>query len=516
MFWSYFAWGETKEKKYLLFLAISMLGALGADVSGIWVIPAIILALLIISYAKNDTFTIKKKYVHDFFTENKLALVVVSEVIIAFAIFLSYTFLVVQPHTFLSVLDAEGVASVTQKEDSWKFIPLVRNFVSLFTSGVSLSLFAPKIAAIITHPSIQGSVEKFWPLVEILLLLGNMVLFWFAMKYAAVKEKKLALLFAGIMSIAILMVIVARPNHLPIPDYDYRYAGAAFYAYCLMLALAASIFLKTKKEYAPKIIVPLVIIIFSAQQAFGFQAVRTREEAKMRRVAIERLNETLLSELETVSSDKKDGPLVVPNLSGGHIFEQTMSGFTLSYYALFFDRHMPIQFIQSIDMPQDNRTHTVTLVSSLRASTSPEFKEVLKKSEIIRSYYFSPRLMSYEFVAGSSTESPLRNTKKAVIQKKEFDPEKLYTVGFTLTTDNTPGNLELFFAFKNDFEWEGTAGKIRIDDFTPYEIKDGKRVYRIETNLLQLYAYALSEKVSYLTLLIPDAKNASIDKVYFK
>jgi hypothetical protein len=511
MFWSCLAWGETKEKKYLLILAVSMLGALGADVSGIWVIPAIILTMLIISYAKNDTFIIKKNYVLDFFAENKFALVVVSEVIIAFAIFLSYTFLVVQPHTFLSVLDAQGIASATQKEDSWKFIPLVRNFVSLFTSGVSLSLFAPKIAAIITHPSIQGSVEKFWPLVEMLLFAGNALLFWFAVKYAAIKEKKLALLFMGIMSISILMVIVARPNHLPIPDYDYRYAGAAFYAYCLMLALVASIFLKTKKEYAAKIIVPLVIIIFSAQQAFGFQAVRTREEAKMRRAAVERLNKTLLSELEAVSNDKKDGPLVAPNLSGGHIFEQTMAGFTLSYYVLFFNRNMPLQLIQSPEMPGDNKTRIVTTVSSLRASTSPEFIEALKKSETIRSYYFSPAIMSYKLAAGSSPAVLLPNTQKEIsLQKNEFDPEKLHTVGFTLFTDDTPGNVELSFSFKNDFGWEGASGKIRVDDFTPHEIKDRKRIYRIETNLLQLYVFALSKKVSHLVLSVPETKGAQV------
>lgn len=508
--WAYLSWQEVHEKKYLLFLALSMTGALGSDISGVWVIPAIILVMAFHSHLKNDTCAIQKKHVVDFFVQNKKPLAVVGGVAVIFTIFLAYTFMVIQPDTFLSALSDSGVPSADEKEQNWKLIPLAENFLSLFASGASLTLLAPKITKILTHPSIKTSVQNYWPFVEILVLLLNAALFWFTLKYAEMKEKKLIFLLLGVGGIAILMVIIARPNHEPIPDFDYRYAGAAFYAYCFFLALSASVFLKTKKDFAVKIIAPLVIIIFSAQQAFSFQAIRTKEEAGMRRAAVEKVNENLLSELENISKKKNDGLLMVPNLNGGHIFEQTLAGFTLSYYVLFFNRHMPVRLIQNAEMPQD-KTHGVIGVSSLRASTSPEFINALKEHQDIRSYYLSPGLMSYNFITGSSTVPLVPNTKKEIlIQEKAFDPEKIHTVDFTLVTDTIPGNVELAFSFKNDFGIEGPAGKIRVDDFTPYETKDGKRIYHIKTDLLQLYAYALSEKISNLALSVPDAKHAQV------
>ncbi|MBI2120770.1 MAG: hypothetical protein HYT94_04070 [Parcubacteria group bacterium] len=516
MVWSYLSWGESREKKYLFFLAISMLGALGADISGIWVIPAILLVMMCISWTKDPLLTVKKKDVSVFFIENKLALIVVSEVIIAFAIFLVYTFMVIQPDTFLSALSDAGAPSATEKQDNWRLFPLTENFISLFSSGVSLSLFVPKIAKILAHPSIQGIAQSYWALIEIVIFFANIILFWLAMKYAGSKEKKLILLTAGIMSVALVMVIIARPNHEPIPDFDYRYAGAAFYAYCIFLAISASVFLKTKKDYAVKIIVPAVIIIFSAQQAFGFQAVRTREESKMRKTAIEQLNRNLLSEIEQVSKEKKDGFIAIPNLSGGHIFQETLAGFTLSYYILFFNRHMPLELVQTGAMPPDNRTHTVKTVPSLRTATSPEFKEALKKPGAIRSYYLSPSLMSYKILSDTPSEQLTSNQYGEIrIQEEAIDPEKKHILQFTLITDNIPGNLELSISYKNDFGWEGTAGKIRVDDFTPHEVENDKRVYRIETNLLQLYSYALSQNVSNLTLSIPETKNAFAGNLNF-
>lgn len=518
MFWAYLAWEQSREKKYMLFFALAMVGALTADISGVWVVPASVLVMAYASYTKTSRrrLTLGKNNVARFFADNKIPFFVTGGVSAAFAYFLYVTFFIVQPHTFLSVLDGAGIPSAS-KEESWKFIPLVSNFLSLFASGVSLSLFAPKIAKILTHPAIKESVQEFWSPVELIILAGNALLFWFALKYAKARERKLMFLLFGITLIAITMVIVARPNHETIPDFDYRYAGAAFYAYIIFLALCASLLWKTKEELAKRVIMPLIIIIFSAQQAFGFQAIRDAEESKMRKEAIQNLREKLLPAFESLSKEKNDIPLMIPNLSGKQIFEQTMAGFTLSYYVLFFNNHTPIRLIQNTAMPPDNRTRTVTTVPSLRASTSPEFIEALKMPGAIRSYYLSPTSISYEISTSSSRTPLLQNTKKEIhIREKEFDPEKMHIVKFTILTDNTSGNMELSFSFKNDFGVEGAVGKIRVDDFTPHEIKNGKRLYRIETDLLQLYAYALSKNISRLTISVPNAKNASVSDVYFK
>lgn len=325
------------------------------------------------------------------------------------------------------------------------------------------------------------------------------------------------ILLMALMSLTITMVIVARPDHSAIPDFDYRYAGVPYYFYCIFMALWASLLLKTKKDYAVKIILPAVIVIFAAQQAFGFHAVRLKTEAASRKKAVMRLNNTLLAEFNALH--KKNAPLVIPNLSGGHIF-QPMPGLMLSHYLLFFNTKTPITLIQNSEMPPDNTwNHLVTDVSSIRSETSPEFKDALKKLSAIRSYYASPSLMIYNasHTPDDSMKSVILNkNKEVIIKQKEFDPEKMNAVGFSLSTDNAPGNLELSFSFKNDFNADGAAGKIRIDDYTPYLLKDGKRFYTIESNLLQLYTFSLSEKISNLTLFVPEIRGASVSSIYFR
>ena len=47
--WAYLAWEQSKEKKYMLWFAVSMIGALTADISGVWVIPTMILTMAYVS-----------------------------------------------------------------------------------------------------------------------------------------------------------------------------------------------------------------------------------------------------------------------------------------------------------------------------------------------------------------------------------------------------------------------------------------------------------------------------------
>ena len=514
---SYLSWQENKEKKYLFVFAISMISALLIDIAGIWVIPVMIIMMMYQHWSRYDSFGIKMRNIREFFIENKKPLVVFFGVLIAFILCFIYVFFVIQPNSFLSVLDGGNGGIAPDKTSSWKLIPLTKNFLSLFASGVSLSLFIPKIQVILSHPAVKNTAEIYWPFIEMIILFVNVFVFWFAIKYAKVKEKKMILALSGIMFVGIIMVIVARPDYSIIPNFDYRYAGTAFFAYCFFLALGASIFFQTKKELATRIIVPIVIIIFSAQQAFGLESLRTQEESKMRKIAVEQLNKTLISELDAISKEKKDGNLVVPNLSGVRIFEKTMAGFPLSYYVLFFNRKTPMTLVQSPEIQQDGYTKTVVSVSNLRASTSPEFVTALKKSEVLRQYYFSSAIMSRKIITENSSSTIISNKEKEILfRRKEIDPKLAHTAGFILSTDDIEGNLELSFTFKNDFDWKEPAGKIKIDDFTPYEIKNGKRIYRVETDLLQLYSYALSEKISNLILFVPNTKNASVSGIVFK
>ncbi|MDO8604223.1 MAG: hypothetical protein Q7K40_02365 [bacterium] len=516
--WAYTAWGQTSQKKYLTFFVVSLLFALAADTSGVWIIPATLIFIMHSYWSQSDSFKIRRVDIMKFLKTNRAPLLLLLGASTLFVIFLTITFMILQPNTFLSALSDTGTSTTGSKEVLWRFFPLVENFLAFFSSGVSLSLFAPNIVKILVHPSIQGHVKSFWYIIEAIILVLNAGLFWFTLKYSQNKEKKLFILLGLIMFITISMVVVARPNHEIIPDFDYRYAGAPYYLYCLLIAVGASHFLEIGGRKSLRIIVSIVIILFATQQAFSFQAVRTRTESVLRKEAVTRLDRTLLSELATLS--KNSSSLVIPNLSGTHIFEQTMSGFTLADYLLFFDKKTPIKLVRNAEMPPDVKTRSVMTVPSIRSVVSKDFLSELSASSVVRSYYATSGILSYKIlpplVDEAENKLKIDSGRKILIYQRNIDPEKLHVVDITLYTDNVHGNLELSFYFKNDFDASNELGKIRIDDYTPYVLKGDKRYYHIEVDLLQIYTYALSEKISGLSLYVPEVKSPTVNAIYLR
>lgn len=450
-----------------------------------------------------------------FIKENKIPLLVVFGVTVLFGIFLFVTFVIIQPGTFLSSLDGDILipSAAQEKKENWKPGLLAENYLSFFSSGVSLGMVAPNIPKIATHPAVKNLAEPLWPALEVGIFILNMLLLLTVWKYASKGQRGFIVFLGTAIFITIAMVILARPDHSIIPDFDYRYAGPPYYFYSLFMVMAVCIAIK--RGATTKIIVSVLIVIFAMQQFFSFHAVRLKEESKLRQEAIVGLNNTLLLELEEVSANN---PLVIPNLSGAHIF-QGMPGYTLADYFLFFGKKIPVQLVQNAYMPPDVKTHIVETVESIRSVTSTEFKDALKKSGAIRSYYTSSVWMRYGNVERTATIAkviPLGKNSDILIQESGFDPEKLNLVGFSFYTDDVPGNLEFSFSFKNDFGVEGKAGAIRIDDYTPYTIENGKRLYHIETNMLQVYTYALSNAVSEFSLQIPKEKNPAVVDIYLK
>ena len=515
--WTYITWNQLKERKYLILLGASVALALAIDISGIWVIPSILLFIAIIGWIQSKTSMLNALA---FLKENKHPLIIVVSVSVFFVAFWAFSFTVIQPDTFLSTLNSEDINKISsaQKSETWKLIPLTENFVSFFSSGVSLPIVAPSVVKILTHPSIRDTFDSIWPIFELIIFVINILFFQFVFKHSARKEKGLILWLLGGMILTIVMVILARPNHNPIPDFDYRYAGAPFFFYAIFLAISASILLKSKKEYSIKLLISLMVIFLATQQAFSFHALRLKVEAEQRTAAVVQLKNSLLTELVVLKTYEKNSTLLIPNLLGGHIF-QTMSGISLADYVTFFNPKMPIRFIRNNAIPSDPASNITVIVPSLRASTSPEFKDALMEQGVIRSYYISPALMSYSTIdktASSIVQLTTKGNGDVLIQRVGFDPEKKHVVGLTLSTDDTPGNLELSFFFKNDFNADGTMGNIRIDDYTFYKVEDDRRIYAIETDLLQIYAYALSDKISDLTLYIPETKNPLLIETYFR
>lgn len=513
--WSYLRWADSKKKKYMFLFALFVIFAITVDLPGVWVLPSIFLFILYHYWLQNEIFKIRKGYIINFLKDNFIPLLLLILITISFATFFYITFNILQPDTFLSTLDGTVISESDQRAKYWQPRLLISNFFSLFSFGVSLPVFFPNVEKILAHPSLIENVKLLWPILKLVIVILNALLFWFIFKRGNVQEKKLGIFLLALMFVTITIVIVARPDHELVPNFDYRYAGPTFYAYAIFLALCVSLFLKIKKEYAIKIIIPIVIVIISLNQALGFQADRLREEAKARSKAIVKVDNRLLEEIHILS--KKAGPIIIPNLSGASMFEG-MQGYTLADYILFFQRNMPVKLVQNKEMTPDVKTHTSETVTSVRNSTSLEFKNAIKKDGGIRNYYTFPSLMRYKNIELPHSQlQPINRDKnrEIVIKKNIFDPEKKDEVSFSLYTDNVSGNLELSFSFRNDFNADGKTGRIRIDDYTPYTLKENKRLYHIETSLLQLPSYSLSERISNLTLFVPETKNAFIEKLHF-
>lgn len=512
--WSYLAWSQTYKNKYLIYFGLATLFAITIDLPGIWILPLIPLWMFFIHWIKQNDFKIN---LLGFIKTNRKPLLMILWAILIFAIFFVITFMILQPNKFLSALNADGIPLENERSINWRPLPLTKNFLSLFASGVSLTAFAPNIVRFLSHPVFYNKAEGLWPFVEIFIVVGNLLLLWLFFKYAKSREKKFALFLLSIILITLTIVIFARPNHSVISvDFDYRYAGPAFYAYILLFSIGAYTFINKNRELALKIIIPVVIVLFSAQQVFSFQATRLREESKLRKIAITEFEKSLLVELNTLG--KNDPSLVIPNLSGEHILK-IMPGFTLADYVLFFNDKSPVQLIQNIYMPPDVKTGIVETVSSIKASTSPAFKEALKTYPYIKKYYSSPILLRFKT---SEQKNPLSRpiaideNREIIIKKYSFDPEKFNTLGFSLYTDNINGNLELLLTFNNEFSDKKETQRIRIDDFTKYSLEGNTRIHYMELNLLQIHTYSLSDTISNLKIHIPETKNAIIKDLYFE
>lgn len=515
--WSYTAWKQTRIRWYLPVFGLALMAALTIDIAGIWTIPVVCAYMLFLEWYDRDRFVFNKAAVFSFLKNNRPALAVLATVVLLFGAFLFYTFTHIQPGTFLSSLNGQATDPTlieNSKAEQWRPIPLTLNAFTLFTSGVSITLFAPNVVKILAHPALHDKVRWLWPIVELAVLMANVILAWFAWRYAQVREKKL-MIFLGLgMLVTITMIILGRPDHSIIPDFDYRYAGPAFYFYCIFLALSALLVVRAHK-HAGRVVATIVIILFCVQQAFSFHAMRLRQEALVRQAHVVGVVEALLPELDTLST--RDSSLTIPDLSASHI-DPAMLDFYLSNAILFAEpRLQRIHLIQNTAMPQDVESRIVETVRSIRAETSPVFIDALKEPGAIRAYYTSPALIAYTNLPLATSSIPTAPMSGAVVVRKgAFDPEQLHTLELTLSTDDIAGNTELSIMFANDLAVTSPTARIRIDDYTPFTRVDGKRVYHIETDLLQIYPYALSQKVSDLTITLPEAKNPTVGAVSLK
>ncbi|MBI3442697.1 MAG: hypothetical protein HY007_02935 [Candidatus Sungbacteria bacterium] len=516
MLWAYAAWMHVNRRRYLAIFAIALAGAVTVDNTGVWVVPAIIIAMAA-TYRRFDRApTAPQRRLRHFFLQNRYPLSIVVIVGTLYAAFFAISFLVLQPGTFLS--------------SSHTNIPhMAKDGISVISSGLTLAAFAPHTPKLLAHPVLITSIGRLWPSFEYALFFLNLLFFWCARRNAARHERTFLMGCAGILLLTIFMVVRARPGAGLIPDFNFKHVGMLFYFYCAVLAIGINSIVTSKRLSWVKTALPFLIVTVAAQQAFSFHAIRLREEAISRRTATELVQTRLISELKKLS--QTDGTaLRVPNLSGSYIYEP-QAGISLTDYVQFFNAPIPIAFLQNGAMPPHVKTHTVTTVPSLRAATSREFKDALKTSARLQQYYTAPTLVGYqaELISRDSAPAPhspqdrimarrggdAAHASILIDSRASFDPEKFHRLSLELVTDDIPGNIELPLAFTNDFV-KKSAARVRIDDFTPYVLAENKRRYALTADLLQIYIYALSERVGNLMLEFPPRKNIKLTSMSFE
>jgi hypothetical protein len=501
MMWSYLAWRQTTKLRYMAVFAAASVAAVTIDIPGVWTIPAIVLFMIALGF-KTSGAPIKESLLR-FLYKNKLPVSIISVVAVSFAAYLVISFLKLHPNTFLSA---------GAKLD---LVTIVRNSISIFSSGLTLSIIAPKIVTLFAYPALRAHIGIFWPYIELTILIVSLLLSRLIFPRAHMGERRFTLFSLAVLLITIFMVAIGRPTEDTVPDYAFKHIGMSFYFYCVIIAVFAGICMRLKNTNTVKVILPILIVVLALQQAFSFQTVRLLEESKARQIAVENLDKNLISELKTMAGNGQT--ITIPNLDGPNIYE-AMPGFTLADYVPFLDNSLNIKIIRNNGMFPDP-TNTAVTVADLRSSTSNIFREALKTSSVLKSYYLLPAEMWYTATTtgGAATllvPPPAGNI--IVLQNSAIDPEEKHLLTFTLLTDDVSGNLKPSISFVGDFGLGKDVGLIRVDDYTAGKVIGGKRSYTITTDLLQIYGYALSKEVSHITLSIPQEKNAMVTSVSFK
>jgi hypothetical protein len=505
--WGYIGWKQSGIDMYLLAYAFGVLAALFIDLPGIWVYPVLLLLTFVFfTFQGKNTTDIALRYIQ----ENKKPLLILAVIGILFAVFMAYNFQASGSKTFVNTTD----------DSKSSFIRYSGNMMKFYSTTLTQALLIPNVVKIVGHPSIIEKVRPVWLVLDIILFFMSIYTIVYIYRHADARRKRFIVWILLSLFILLTLIVVKRPINDFVFDADFKYGAMPYYFYSILIVLFLTTLVERNKISVPMCMV-LLALIFSTQNALGFEAIKKSEEGKARRIAVESFGQSFFGELEKIHGDL---PLAIPNLAGNFIYREIAA--SLADYVLFFNVRSHIKLLENSAMRPDTKTKTVTRVQSLRAATDKAFIEALKKSETLRSYYFYPVRMSHETYSNGAT-STKSFTQAPVISKyaghdfitlQSFvvDPEENHIVTIEFETTDIPGNLELSFYFNNDFGVTDRAGYIKVDDSIGYIRDNGKRYYHLTTDLLQLYSYSLSTTVSNIRLLVPEKKDIKIIHVDIK
>jgi hypothetical protein len=358
----------------------------------------------------------------------------------------------------------------------------------VFTAGVILSLFAPRLGLIVSQPSF-ASLIVLWHLGMAVLFFGIAILALYAIRNGTERARTLVPYFILMALGTSLLVAIARPSSNPAAFY--RDQNILFPLFFLTLALAvfAHEWVReaadnTRRRARGMVVLFFVILIFVSQHVFSFYKDQYAGDGTFNQALVTRMRETLVPAFNELSSVSP--PLIAPTLGDrflGNSFHQLPD---LSAFSTF----VGIRDVTWLPLGR----------GSYRASTSPAFIKAMQEDSRIRTWYLVPGEVQetcFDDPFGKDVQS--FTSQEVILLADSLNPSDRHLLYFDLEASNAPEKIFLDISFNNDFNASGTRAHIRIDQYTK-SIDSGTRRYACVVDLNEIPAFGLSETIENLML----------------
>ena len=487
--WAFARWDIRRVAGFRDIFAAALLAAPMLDLSGFWVLPAVL--IFVICHQAGAGADFGKQWLRQY----RWLILAFAATTLAGLSFVAYVFTFVSPGAFLYMGRASHPSLPQMLAQSWYFV----------TAGVFLSPLFP---------------VGYWKLPAPAVIAGMLFLSAGALLTAVHVWRKFPsrlrwTMLAALLIILINAVLVARGR--PQAGFDYRwpakYIGGSYAWYAVMLGLALHVVWRRAQAHRKAMMLQmgaLAAVIFIAIQtasgfaaggfsngAFGMHSVLA--DADLRRRGVGDMRAAI-------------GPLLaanpgaaIPLLTGKSIEAHDFSLFQydMNCYGdflapagsglhLVMNQSMQFDSLEKRDNCQASPSgrDAVTLVPSLRAATDPSFLESLRSNPAARELYLSGMRLDARDVSCTAPDRP-SNESSLTPGDGNWDPETRHVLNIAARYDGPEPVGRLLLTFAGDLNGDNR--------FNWIDVPSGTRRC-VAVDLLQIYSYALSNRVHDLTV----------------
>lgn len=489
------------------FFACSLVGPL-VDISGFYVLAGGLVMFAIDGLASVDRAS-PREWLRSL---RPLFVVWTVAFVIAAAIFV-YAYAIAHPGVFL------GMAADGEREP----VGLLFDTGYAFVAGVLVSTVTPFIYARLPLPAL-------W------LLSAGAALAFTTLAIAGFRisprsrRSALGVMLLLMLGICLMVALGRPPGETPVVRWAAKHVGPAYLWLCLFAVLSWDSLVRSARNVLRGVLAQFTVLAtlgYGVLQGgfdwlgmavesppFGYPA--EIRDADRRRDAVHRLQDHVIAPLlHARASDN----LLLPTLNGAYIARLHPSLFTynLDRYLPFFAQDLDsVTWIRNDAMQQSFSSQIIT-VPSLRAATEAETIRRLASDPHLRAYYLGevalgarateePRPSHDPEKQGPLPAAPrwidTPEQREWYVSLENWDPETAHVVRFQMeprTTQTSPV-IRASVSFRSEtfgMRWEGWLD-LPVDNGI------------LDADLLQVYAFALSERVSDLSIAVPSAQREAI------